>query len=318
VGGYVYKIKSIQTSSEVDGGVRVEVHGVRYIQSEASTDPHHIIPAGCEESGELSERELKSDAVILATGGFSNDHNSPDSLIKAHAPHLLGIATTNGQFATGDGVKMASAIGALLVDMDKLQLHPTGFIDPKDPGNATKFLGPEALRGSGGVLINTCGQRFVNELDLRSVVSNAIIDQKDVYPGANGAKFAFCVLNEAAMKLFGPAAMSFYKDKQGLVSKVADLDGLAEHIHAAAVKSATDSNKSDTPSQATIKEQLTEALSAYEKVAKSGKGAVCPTTNKSVFPCVVGTEGPFYVSLVTPSIHYTMGRPRTEGGCCGR
>eukprot|EP00164_Ancoracysta_twista_P014613 GFYU01023869.1.p1 GENE.GFYU01023869.1~~GFYU01023869.1.p1 ORF type:complete len:480 (-),score=81.78 GFYU01023869.1:199-1437(-) len=71
--------------------------------------------------------------------------------------------------------------------------------------------------------------------------------------------------------------------------------------------SAADSNKTDTPSQATIKEQLTETLSAYEKTSSSGKGAMCPTTKKSVFPCVVGSEGPFYVSLVTPSIHYTMG-----------
>lgn len=52
---------------------------------------------------------------------------------------------------------MCEEIGASLVDMDKVQLHPTSFIDPKDPHNPTKYLGPEALRGSGGLLINQVG-----------------------------------------------------------------------------------------------------------------------------------------------------------------
>lgn len=45
----------------------------------------------------------------------------------------------------------------------------------QDPLNPTKVLGPEALRGSGGILVNQKGQRFVNELDLRSVVAAAIL-----------------------------------------------------------------------------------------------------------------------------------------------
>lgn len=68
---------------------------------------------------------------------------------------LLGTATTNGSFANGDGVLLGEELGAELVDMDKVQLHPTGFIDPNDPSNSTKYLAPEALRGSGGVLINS-------------------------------------------------------------------------------------------------------------------------------------------------------------------
>jgi len=52
-----------------------------------------------------------------------------------------------------------------------VQLHPTAFVDPKDPSNPVKVLGPEALRGSGGILVNQQGKRFCNELDLRSRVS---------------------------------------------------------------------------------------------------------------------------------------------------
>jgi succinate dehydrogenase/fumarate reductase flavoprotein subunit len=52
----------------------------------------------------------------------------------------------------------------------------------QDPLNPTKVLGPEALRGSGGILVNQKGQRFVNELDLRSVVAAAILKVGLSYP----------------------------------------------------------------------------------------------------------------------------------------
>jgi NAD(P)H-flavin reductase len=181
---------------------------------------------------------------------------------------------------------MARAIGAHLVDMDKVQLHPTGFIDPKDPGNQTKYLGPEALRGSGGVLINTHGQRFVNELDLRSVVSAAIIAQKAVYQNSNGASFAFCILNNAAAKLFGLGALKFYWKTLGLFEEASDVDALAKMIGCSV-------------------DVLRETLAQYGSTSRSR--TPCPLTGKRTFPCVVDGQGPFYVSIVTPSIHYTMG-----------
>ena len=55
--------------------------------------------------------------------------------------------------------------------MDQVQVHPTGFVDPKDPGAKTKFLAAEALRGVGGVLIDQDGARFVNELERRDFVT---------------------------------------------------------------------------------------------------------------------------------------------------
>lgn len=76
--------------------------------------------------------------------------------------------------ATGDGVKLARAIGAQLSLMDQVQLHPTGFVDPHDVNNTTKFLAPEALRGVGGILVNTKGDRFVNELGRRDQVTQGI------------------------------------------------------------------------------------------------------------------------------------------------
>lgn len=80
--------------------------------------------------------------VVLATGGYAADF-SDSSLLKKHRPDTFGLATTNGAHATGDGHKMLMDIGANGIDMDKVQVHPTGLIDPKDPGSKWKFLAAE-------------------------------------------------------------------------------------------------------------------------------------------------------------------------------
>ncbi|KAK7194671.1 NADH-dependent fumarate reductase [Novymonas esmeraldas] len=257
-------------NSMPDGSREIRVRGVRY---KSISDASETV------------MDLPADAVVLATGGFSNDQTS-NSLLREYAPNLYGTPTTNGTFATGDGVKMARKLGATLVDMDKVQLHPTGLIDPKDPANKTKYLGPEALRGSGGVLLNKNGERFVNELDLRSVVSQAINAQDNVYPNSGGSKFAYCVLSEEAAKLFGKNSLTYYWKAQGLFTRVDDVAALAELIGCPV-------------------HTLQNTLETYEHLSTEKKA--CVLTGKLVFPSVVGTQGPYYVAYVTPSIHYTMG-----------
>ncbi|KRY12534.1 putative fumarate reductase, partial [Trichinella spiralis] len=97
--------------------------------------------------------QLYADSIVLATGGYSNDHTS-DSLLEEFAKSKIDYPTTNGPFAVGSGVKMARLIGAKLIDMDKVQVHPTGFVDPEQPDAGTKFLAAEALRGSGALLLD--------------------------------------------------------------------------------------------------------------------------------------------------------------------
>ncbi|EPY29097.1 NADH-dependent fumarate reductase [Angomonas deanei] len=260
-----------ETITLPNGESAVQVSGVEYLKG-ASPD----------QEGEVVQ--LRADAVILATGGFSNDHTT-NSLLEQYAPQLAEFPTTNGPWATGDGVKAARELNVALVDMDKVQLHPTGLLNPKDPNAKTVFLGPEALRGSGGILLNKKGERFINELDLRSVVSKAIIDQNDVYPDTT-RKFAFCVLNDEAASLFGRGTLEFYWKKFGLFTYAEDVKALAELI-------------------GVPEEKVAASLSEYEALS-TGKER-CPLTGKSVYPCVLGPKGPFYVAYVTPSIHYTMG-----------
>merc|ERR1711939_759261 len=97
--------------------------------------------------------------VVLATGGYAADFTET-SLLKKWRPDTFDLASTDGVHATGDGQKMVMAIGGNGIDMDKVQVHPTGLVDPKDPGSKWKFLAAEALRGEGGLLLNGDGNRF--------------------------------------------------------------------------------------------------------------------------------------------------------------
>ncbi|KAI7112941.1 Flavocytochrome c, partial [Hortaea werneckii] len=121
--------------------------------------------------------------VVLATGGYAADF-SETSLLKKWRPDTFDLSTTNGAHATGDGHKMLMNIGANGIDMESVQVHPTGLVDPKDPTAKTKFLAAEALRGEGGLLLNSKGQRFTDELEHRDYVSGKMWEEKkkDLWP----------------------------------------------------------------------------------------------------------------------------------------
>jgi succinate dehydrogenase/fumarate reductase flavoprotein subunit len=111
--------------------------------------------------------------VILATGGYAADFTS-DSLLKKYRPDLYDLPTTNGDHCTGDGQKLALGVGASGVDFEKVQVHPTGLVDPNEPEAKVKFLAAEALRGVGGLLLDNTGSRFVDELQHRDYVTGKI------------------------------------------------------------------------------------------------------------------------------------------------
>ncbi|PSR84411.1 hypothetical protein PHLCEN_2v5448 [Hermanssonia centrifuga] len=111
--------------------------------------------------------------VVLATGGYAADFTE-DSLLKKYRPEYYNLPTTNGDHCTGDGQKLALAIGASAIDLEKVQVHPTGLVDPNEPEAKVKFLAAEALRGVGGLLLDNEGQRFVDELQHRDFVTGKI------------------------------------------------------------------------------------------------------------------------------------------------
>jgi len=108
--------------------------------------------------------------VILCTGGFGADFTA-DSLLAKHRPDLLHLPTTNGEHCTGDGIKMGVEIGGDTIDLEWVQVHPTGLVNPDDPDAKIKFLAAEALRGEGGLVLDAKGNRFCNELGRRDYVT---------------------------------------------------------------------------------------------------------------------------------------------------
>ncbi|MBI5411227.1 MAG: FAD-binding protein [Nitrospirae bacterium] len=97
--------------------------------------------------------------VILATGGIGR-------------LHIQGFPTSNHYGATGDGLALAYRMGAKLLQVDTFQYHPSGAVYPEQ---LIGVLVTEGIRSEGGHLVNAKGERFVNELDTRDVVSSSII-----------------------------------------------------------------------------------------------------------------------------------------------
>jgi succinate dehydrogenase / fumarate reductase flavoprotein subunit len=85
---------------------------------------------------------FEAPTVIIATGGVGKTFK----------------ITSNSWEGTGDGHALALKAGANLVDMEFLQFHPTGMVWPP---SVRGILVTESVRGEGGVLTNTDGERFM-------------------------------------------------------------------------------------------------------------------------------------------------------------
>lgn len=102
---------------------------------------------------------VRAKSVIIATGGIGR-------------LHLNGFPTSNHFGATGDGLVLAYRIGVKLRDLDSFQYHPSGLAYPQ---HLSGTLITEGVRSAGAYLLNSSGDRFVDELLPRDVVSAAIM-----------------------------------------------------------------------------------------------------------------------------------------------
>ena len=79
-----------------------------------------------------ADAELKEfGPVVFASGGYGADFGS-DSLVAKYRPDLLHLPTTNGEHCTGDGIKMGAEVGGATIDLEWVQVHPTGLVKPDD------------------------------------------------------------------------------------------------------------------------------------------------------------------------------------------
>ena len=112
-------------------------------------------------------------ALCVSADGRRHRIEARNVLLAAGGAGQLYSVTTNPRGATGDGVAAAMRAGALVADLEFIQFHPTALHHERSP----RPLLTEALRGHGAVLRNDRGERFVDELLPRDVVSRAILTE---------------------------------------------------------------------------------------------------------------------------------------------
>ncbi|HYZ60318.1 MAG TPA: FAD-binding protein [Nitrososphaeraceae archaeon] len=122
------------------------------------------------ETREIIVFECKS--LILATGGYTRVYSVSSSRISENY---------------GEGIALAYEAGSDLVDMEMVQFHPTGMVWPD---TALGTLATEAIRGEGGILLNSKGERFMKnyypkrmELGPRDIVARAIYNGRGTEHG---------------------------------------------------------------------------------------------------------------------------------------
>ena len=101
--------------------------------------------------------------ISLADSSFVIYHSKATVIASGGCGWLYPV-TSNAVQKTGDGIILAYDVGADMMDMEMVQFHPTGMVSPK---SRRGVLITEAVRGEGGHLINTEGERFMKNYDSR-------------------------------------------------------------------------------------------------------------------------------------------------------
>lgn len=230
-----------------------------------------VVGVEFEKDGKVSQ---ENGPVILATGGYAADF-AENGLIKQIRPDIFHLPTTNGDWSTGDGIKMVKALGGNTIDLEKVQVHPTGLVDLKEPDAKVKFLAAEALRGCGGLLLDNQGKRFCDELGHRDYVTGEMWkNNKPPYR---------LVLNGAAGKEIEWHCKHYMG--RGLMKHFPTGEALAKEMGI-------------SPSV------LEDTFNKYNSYAEKKND---PFGKKYFQNVPLTMNDQFWVSIVTPVVHYCMG-----------
>ena len=210
---------------------------------------------------------INAKSVVIATGGFGANAE----MVEKYKPELKGFATTNAEGAQGQGIDMATAVGAATVDMDQIQIHPTVHID--EDGNA--HLITEGVRGDGAILVNKEGKRFFDEVQTRDKVSAAEIQQTDGE--------AWLILDQ---KMVDGAAVYQGYVNSGYAKTGKTIEELAKNINV---------------DPATLAETMKNWAEIYANKVDPEFGRTSFSAENAL------DQAPYYAILVKPGIHHTMG-----------
>jgi succinate dehydrogenase / fumarate reductase flavoprotein subunit len=142
------------------------IEKIQGMQEKGKEKEEEVLGAMCIDFKRKKIIIFKVKCVILATGGYTRVYPASSSRIFENY---------------GEGVSLAYEAGVDLVDMEMVQFHPTGMVWPK---KAVGTLATEAIRGEGGILLNSKGERFMKnyhpqrmELGPRDVVARSIYNE---------------------------------------------------------------------------------------------------------------------------------------------
>lgn len=226
-----------------------------------------------EKSG--AEKEVRGSAVIVASGGFGAGVLENTSALARIRPDLMHLPTTNGSHCTGDAIDFVGEVGGAMIDLEQVQVHPTGLVHPADPNGKVKFLAAEALRGEGGMLLATDGTRFCNELGTRDYVSKCMMDTNK-YP-------YHLILNSAC---------------------AAGIDWHCRHYTGRGVMKRFENGADMAKDMGISVAKLEDTFNKYNAAHASGND-VHGRKFFNGMPWKVNDS--FYKAVVTPIVHYTMG-----------
>lgn len=243
----------------------VEEQGIEILYN---TEAKEILTAdnavsGIKAEGKDKNYTINAQSVILATGGFGAN----EDMYTQYRPELKGFVTTNTPGATGDGIAMAEAVGANLVDIEQIQIHPT-------VEQTTSLLITESVRGGGAILVNESAKRFGNELLTRDVISANIIAEEGGY--------AYEIFDQQLRDSL--SAIEKYVENN-IVVQADTIEELAKEL---GIDEAT----------------LVETVNTWnEAVANQNDAEFGRTTGMEKNISVA----PFYAIKIAPGVHHTMG-----------
>ena len=224
-----------------------------------------------------------NNGVILATGGFAGNVELRQKLCEGEKWPDLGpqVPTSNMPAVTGDGIFMAEAAGAQLVNMDQIQLLP--YCNPQT--GATYDI---ASASGNAIFVNKEGKRFVREDGRRDEMSKGIIAQTD---GMMYMVFASELAPDPNTALtLGKKSLQYYLD-----------NNLSGYVTAPTVAELAE--KLGMPADA-LQATLDEYNANVESGAADQFGRVSYTAKIE--------KGPFYAYPRKPAVHHTMGGVRVD------
>ena len=250
----------------------VEKQGIPYRLNSKVTEilSDHGKAIGVEVSTPEGKYKVLSKAVIVATGGFSA---SPE-LLKRYAPDWIGRPTTGASSLTGDGIRMAQAIGADTASMEQIKVNYLCHPLTKKDGVSLTAITPYT------VLVNHDGKRFVDE-------NHPSINFKSKAMMKQPKHEAYAVVDQKAMDNL--KLMRNYSDA-GYFVKADTIPELAKKL---------DVNQKD----------FIETMDQYIKDCKEGLKNDKSFGRKIQYPML---NPPYYAALVTPSMQSTYGGIKTN------